>query len=165
MRNVLDFILAGAEVTRFHTYTTLQNETVGHHSHGVACLVLMLDQSASSPLLIAALLHDLAEHRTGDIPSPAKREYGIGEQVEKLELRLMLESGIIFPELSPEDARTLKFADIAHGALFCLREMSLGNRRMRAVYDTYISYAKKLEPTGSAEELFNLIEEMSHECE
>jgi hypothetical protein len=77
----------------------------------------------------------------------------------------MLESGIIFPELSPEDARTLKFADIAHGALFCLREMSLGNRRMRAVYDTYISYAKKLEPTGSAEHLFNLIEEMRHECE
>lgn len=165
MRQTLDFLLAGAEVNRFHTYTTLQNETVGHHSHGVACLVLMMDPSASKAVLIAALFHDLSEHRTGDIPSPAKREYGIGEQVEKLELRLMLEAGVIFPELSPKDARTLKLADIAHGALFCLREMSLGNRRMRAVYDTYISYADKFRPVGLEKDLFNLIEEMRHECE
>jgi 5'-deoxynucleotidase YfbR-like HD superfamily hydrolase len=127
-------------------------------------LALMLDPNATRPLLLAALFHDLAEHQTGDIPSPAKREYGIGDQVDKLERRLMLEAGIVFPELSPEDARTLKLADIAHGALFCLREMSLGNRRMRAVYDRYMSYAHQLVLSGNAKQLFNLIEELSHEC-
>ncbi len=165
MRPTLDFILAGAEVVRYHTVTTLQRETVGHHSHGVACLALMIDPEASRSLLLAALFHDLAEHQTGDIPSPAKREYGIGDQVDKLERRLMLEAGIMFPELNPEDARTLKLADIAHGALFCLREMSLGNRRMRAVYDRYMSYAHQMVLVGSAKRLFNLIEEMRHECE
>lgn len=164
MRQTLEFILAGAEVVRYHTVTTLQRETVGHHSHGVACLALMIDPHASRPLLLAALFHDLAEHQTGDIPSPAKREYGIGDQVDKLERRLMLEAGVVFPELSPEDARTLKLADIAHGALFCLREMSLGNRRMRAVYDRYMSYAHQLVLSGNAKQLFNLIEELSHEC-
>lgn len=165
MRQTLDFLLAGAEVNRFHTYKTLQNETVGHHSHGVACLALLMDPSASQALLVAALFHDLSEHQTGDIPSPAKRQYGIGEQVEKLELQLMLEAGVNFPELTPRDARTLKLADIAHGALFCLREINLGNRRMRVVYDTYISYAHKFRLVGLEKDLFNLIEEMSRECE
>jgi 5'-deoxynucleotidase YfbR-like HD superfamily hydrolase len=165
MRNTVEFILAGAEVVRFHTVTTLQRETVGHHSHGVACLALLIDPEASRSLLLAALFHDLAEHQTGDIPSPAKREYGIGEQVDKLERRLMREASIAFPELSPEDARTLKLADIAHGALFCLREMSLGNRRMRAVYSRYMSYAHQMLLVGREKSLFNLIEEMSNGCE
>ena len=165
MRTTLEFVLAGAEVVRYHTVTTLQRETVGHHSHGVACLVLLLEPEASSRLLRAALLHDLAEQYTGDIPSPAKREYGIGEQVDELEYRLMREAGLPYPELTSYEARTLKLADIAHGALFCLREMSLGNRRMRAVYSRYISYANQMVLLGAEKQLFNLIEEMSHECE
>lgn len=165
MRTTLDFITAGAEVVRYHTVTTLQRETVGHHSHGVACLVLLLEPEAPRSLLMAALFHDLAEHQTGDIPSPAKREYGIGEQVDRLERRLMQEAGIAYPALGSQDARTLKLADIAHGALFCLREMSLGNRRMSLVYDRYMSYAHQMLLVGREKELFNLIEEMSHECE
>lgn len=164
MRKSLDFLTAGAEVVRYHTVTTLQRETVGHHSHGVACIVLLLDPEAPRPLMLAALFHDLAEQHTGDIPSPAKREYGIGEQVDKLERRLMTEAGIVFPELSSQDVRTLKLADIAHGALFCLREMSLGNRRMRKIYDRYLSYAHQMLLVGREKELYNLIEELSHEC-
>lgn len=165
MRPTLDFILAGSEVVRYHTVTTLQRETVGHHSHGVACLVLLLEPRASVHLLKAALYHDLAEHQTGDIPSPAKREYGIGDQVDQLEHRLMTQAGITYPELNQHETRTLKLADIAHGALFCLREVSLGNRRMRTVYNRYMSYAHQMVLLGAEKELFNLIEEMSHECE
>ena len=165
MRTTLDFILTGAEVVRYHTVTTLQRETVGHHSHGVACLVLLLEPEASRQLIKAALYHDLAEQYTGDTPSPVKRECGIGEQIDQLERRFMVEAGVIYPELTPEETRTLKLADIAHGALFCLREMSLGNRRMRAVYNRYISYAHQMVLLGTEKQLFNLIEEMSHECE
>lgn len=164
MRSTLEFISAGSEVVRYHTVTTLQRETVGHHSHGVACLVALLNPEASRELLLAALWHDLAEHQTGDIPSPAKREYGIGDQVDKLERRLMIEAGVAYPELSAADSRVLKLADIAHGALFCVREMSLGNQRMRAVYNRYMSYAAQMLLAGREKELFNLIEVMSHEC-
>ena len=68
MKHTLDFILAGSEVKRYHTVTTLVSETVGHHSHGVAMMCLMFDPMASRQLLMAALFHDLAEHQTGDIP-------------------------------------------------------------------------------------------------
>lgn len=162
MKETLDFILAGSEVTRFHTVTTLQRETVGHHSHGVALIVALLNPAASRELLLAALMHDLAEHQVGDIPSPAKREYGIGDQVSELENRLMRAAGLFMPELDAADERLLKLADIAQGALFCVRELSLGNRRMRVVLDRYLSYAEQMILVGRERQLFNIIKEMEH---
>lgn len=161
MKLSLDFCLAGADVKRFHTVATLIPETVGHHSHGVACIAMLLDPNASRELIIAALLHDLSEHQTGDIPSPTKREYGIGEHVSELEERLLSESGWVNPKLDRFEARTLKLADIAHGALTCLKEISMGNSRLRTVFDRYMSYASQMLLTGREKELFNIIEEMS----
>lgn len=161
MKDTLNFIIAGTEVTRYHTVTTLVKETVGHHSHGVAMLALLLNPLASRQVLMAALFHDLAEHQTGDIPSPAKRQFGIGDKVDELEQRLMRAAGIVMPELSPEDARTVKLADLAQGALFCVREISLGNSRMRAVLDRYLAYAQEMILVGRERELFNIIKEIS----
>lgn len=161
MKDTLNFIIAGTEVTRYHTVTTLVKETVGHHSHGVAMLALLLNPLASRQVLMAALFHDLAEHQTGDIPSPAKRQFGIGDKVDELEHRLMRAAGIVMPELSPDDARTVKLADLAQGALFCVREISLGNSRMRAVLDRYLAYAQEMILVGRERELFNIIKEIA----
>lgn len=161
MKDTLNFIIAGSEVTRYHTVTTLVKETVGHHSHGVAMLALLLNPLASRQVLMAALFHDLAEHQTGDIPSPAKRQFGIGDKVDELEHRLMRAAGIVMPELTPDDARTVKLADLAQGALFCVREISLGNSRMRAVLDRYLAYAQEMILVGRERELFNIIKEIA----
>ena len=164
MKTTLNFIMNGAEVTRYHTMTTLVRETVGHHSHGVACLTLLFKPDASRELLIAALFHDLSEQKTGDIPSSAKRIYGIGQQISSLERELMFEAGIGFPDLPPQDARILKLADIAHGALFCVREMTLGNSRMRKIYGTYMTYAHQMNLVDHENVVFNIIEDMANEC-
>lgn len=161
MKETLNFIIAGSEVTRYHTVTTLVKETVGHHSHGVAMLALLLNPMASRQVLMAALFHDLAEHQTGDIPSPAKRQFGIGDKVDQLEHRLMRAAGVVMPELSPDDARTVKLADLAQGALFCVRELSLGNARMRAVLDRYLAYAQEMILVGRERDLFNIIKELA----
>jgi 5'-deoxynucleotidase YfbR-like HD superfamily hydrolase len=160
LKTRLEFLTLGAEVKRFHTVTTLRGETVGHHSHGVAMLCLMLDPDASASLLKAALLHDLAEQATGDIPSPAKRELGIRDQISAVEQAVLLNADFRLPDLTTHEARTLKLADIAHGALFCVREMELGNRRARQVFDRYMSYASGLR-CGAESELFNTIAEMA----
>ena len=160
MKNTLEFIQAGADVRRYHTIYTLQAETVGHHSHGVACLCLLLDPKCSRDVLTAALRHDLAEHVTGDIPSPAKHEYGIGDHVSALEERLLDSVGLgLSRYLTPPEKRVLKLADILQGALFCAREISLGNQKMRAVFDRYLSYAEAFVLVGLERELFNLIRE------
>lgn len=159
MKHTLEFISAGSDVLRYHTVSTITRETVGHHSHGVAMMTLLIDPTASRQLICAALFHDLAEHQTGDIPTPAKREFGIGGQVEELEERLMLAAGIKMPYLNKQDKRTLKLADLAHGALYSAREVQMGNRRMRPVFDRYMGYAQEMILTGREAELFNIIGE------
>jgi len=89
----------------------------------------------------------------------AKREFGIGGKVDELELRLMTAAGIIMPHLTPEDKRTLKLSDVAQGALFCARELSLGNKRMRRVFDRYMSYADEMMLVGREREIFNMIKD------
>ena len=159
MKERLDFFAAGADVLRYHTVRTLTQETVGHHSHLVALLCTLIDPDASRELLMAALLHDLAEQVTGDIPSPAKHQFGISEQVSEMETKIMRWAGIDFPALTLDEARILKLADLAQGALFCARELSLGNSRMRPVFDRYYSYAHNMVLIGRERELFELIKQ------
>lgn len=161
MKTRLEFLTLGAEVRRYHTVTTLREETVGHHSHGVAMLCVLLCPNVSADLLKAALMHDLAEQITGDIPSPAKREYYHGGNFDELERRLINESGLKFPFLTDYEKRILKLADIAHGALFCVRELELGNRRMRTVLRRYQQYAESMQLSLHELELFNTIAEMA----
>lgn len=159
MKDQLQFLLDGANVRRYHTIPTLLTETVGHHSHGVALLAYMLAEEPTVGLIFAALVHDLAEHQLGDIPSPAKREYGIGEQVNELEKRLLNDSGWGMERLTAQEKRILKLADIAQGALFCVEEIQRGNSKMRVVYDRYISYAESMILVGFEKTLFNHIKE------
>ena len=164
MKQQLQFYLAGSEVKRYHTVRTLTEETVGHHSHGVAMLcALICNGLPSNVLLMSALQHDLSEHQTGDIPSPAKRLYGIGAQVTELEEDLMRKSGWLTWDLGEEEKRILKLADIAQGALFCVREIGLGNRSMADVYHRYRSYAEAFVLRGRERELFDIIDSMYKE--
>lgn len=163
MREQIEFIMLGADVRRYHTIRTLVTETVGHHSHGVAALCLLLVRQPSANLLRAALLHDLAEHQTGDIPSPAKRQYGIGEQVSALESELLDAAGLTLPLLTDAEERTLKLADIAQGSLFCAQETRLGNEAMWTVYNRYLSYAESMLLVGLERELFETIKDIALE--
>jgi 5'-deoxynucleotidase YfbR-like HD superfamily hydrolase len=163
MKDTIQFIAAGAEVTRYHTVFTFNNETVGHHSHGVAMMVLMMKPDASASLLKAALYHDLAEQVVGDIPSPAKRRFGLAERLDRLELAVIEEAGIENPALTDEEARILKLADIAQGALFCAREIQLGNVRLIPVFTRYIVYASEKNLEGREAHLFNAIREIANE--
>jgi 5'-deoxynucleotidase YfbR-like HD superfamily hydrolase len=161
MKTKLEFLQAGSEVVRYHTITTLVKETVGHHSHGVAMICMILDPSVRGNVLRAALLHDLPEHVTGDIPSPAKRIHGIGAQVKSLEADLMCQAGFSERYLEPREQRLLKLADLAQGAMFCAREITLGNRKMSAVMGRYLEYARAMNLSGVEKELFNIIEDMA----
>lgn len=162
MKDKLKFICDGANTRRYHTVPTLLTETVGHHSHGVAMIahLLMSNRTYNPQVIHAALLHDLAEHQVGDVPSPSKREFGIADQINELEDRLMRAAGLPVPKLFAEDERVLKLADLAQGALFCAQEMEMGNGKMRLVFDRYVSYAEQMILVGVEKELFQAIKEM-----
>lgn len=160
MRNRIEFFLDGAETERYHTIRTLQRETVGHHSHGVAMFVILL--GGGEGVLRAALYHDLAEHILGDIPSPAKKKYGIGEQVNELEEQIL--KGVGFSaELTGDDKRKLKFADIFQGMSFCTREVKMGNAKLASVFYRYKTYAEELMPCGVEREIYDALLEIWNE--
>ena len=165
IKNQIQFYLSGSEVSRYHTVRTIQGETVGHHSHGVAVFCYLLsEQKPSAGLLMSANFHDLAEHVTGDLPSPSKKAYGIGEQVNELENKLLTEVGFEL-KLSERERRILKLADIYQGLCFSLSEVRLGNSRMQLIADRYSSYAEDMNIVGREREVYNAIWELHNDCE
>jgi 5'-deoxynucleotidase YfbR-like HD superfamily hydrolase len=162
LKETLNFIIRGAEVTRYHTVKTLVDETVGHHSHMVAMLCWVVYPNCSRDLLVAALAHDLAEHVVGDCPAPAKRELGIGESVNALEERLLKSAGLDV-RLDDYEKHLLKFADNLQGLIKCGREIEMGNKRLQSVFDRYRSYLEANVMIGREKELFNLVLEYFNE--
>lgn len=145
MISQLKFILAGANVRRFHTRQTLVTETNGHHSHGVACIIELLYPNCRKQLIVAALYHDIAECEAGDLPAPMKRETGIREAVKKYEHKLHEDANLPLPDLDDEEKRRLELADGIHGAIFCLQECRRGNvEEMKPMFLKYLAYINTL---------------------
>lgn len=135
----LAFVRRGGAVRRYHTHYVHHRETVAEHSWGVAMLCTVL--SGGSPraeLLMAALAHDLPEGVVGDIPAPSKRL--CGDAIYDREHRLLEEAGLAF-DLTDEEARILKLADILDGMTFCCAELERGNRGVAEIFQTYAGYA------------------------
>ena len=162
----LAFIRNGYAVNRYHQRHTAVRETVAAHSAGVAMfLILMNDNLPSSALLAAALVHDIPEGVTGDIPSPAKRAMGAAakSELEKLEDDLLTDHRIYFDHaLTPDESRQLKLADCFDGLMFCIEELRRGNRVMVDVGDRYLSYISESEKNPRESEIMNILARWWH---
>lgn len=140
----LDFLANGRVTRRYHGLPMLDYQRVDSHSYGVAQLCRYLlqdydDAGAHINVIYAALDHDLAEFRTGDIPGPSKRYLGIREPVQRWEEELMNEAGLAQPELNEVEARILKIADAAEGCLHTIEERRMGNAHPR-IYDCFYAF-------------------------
>ena len=144
----LEFIIFGGESKRFHTVPVIKEQRIDSHSFHVAMLCsLMAGNAVSAPLLMAALTHDLAEHRVGDLPAPVKRalpDYphaSFRDVWGAMEDELLLEHnqhwGVVLDE---QEMRWLKLADAMEGALYCIRERMMGNRFIDTCYDNFRRY-------------------------
>lgn len=153
----VNFIRKGGATKRYHTIHTIGENTVAHHSFGVACLIWLLDPTAETRLIMAGLAHDLAEQVTGDISSPTKRRFPeLAEMVQLMEDEILESQGMFF-QLSKEEQRTLKLADCMDGMLYCIGEYELGNRTIIEVYNRYVSYVTAMQPIEREWEVFQAI--------
>lgn len=119
----------GMNVKRFHAEERIREESVGHHSANVCCIILRLCPDASRALLITALLHDVAEGHTGDIPYPTKQaSLNIREGLKIMEYEWLIANKIPNPGLTEDEAQLLKLADMMDLVLSSLEEMGRGNR-------------------------------------
>jgi 5'-deoxynucleotidase YfbR-like HD superfamily hydrolase len=154
----IDFIRLGGLVTRYHTKNTIQPNTVGHHSFGVAWMIYLLTQgSAETNLVYAALAHDLAEQVTGDISSPTKRKFPeLATMVQLLEDETLESHGLFF-QLSKDEARILKIADCLDGMLYCISEFEIGNKSIMEVYKRYEQYINAMTLNEHERSVFNSV--------
>lgn len=155
--NTLNFIYDGAETSRYHTWPVLRRQNIGDHSYKVAMLCAYLvgdcEPGIGANLLMAALVHDLAEHKMGDLPSPVKRELpdmidgksGVQKPFHEVwdGMEQFLLAGVSLDwdhTLSPAEARVLKMADAADGCLYCVRERAMGNKLIDPVFVNFNTY-------------------------
>ena len=125
-------------VRRFHSETFIGECTVYHHSASVAAILIATVPNASSELLQAAILHDMEEGTTGDIPAPVKWQLG---GLSDLETSVREHYQMEMPPLTDEEKRLLKAADYLDGVWTCLDQRLMGNRMIDNVFSNYEAYA------------------------
>ena len=127
-------IRAGGKVKRWHTVTTIQQQTVAEHSWGVAMICRKL-WPEDKVLMEAALCHDLGEGLTGDVPWPVKQANFVfkkhldeieGDEQERLGCSVLLTS---------QQKSRLKVADMLEMICFAVEEIELGNKNMQEVFN------------------------------
>lgn len=109
-------------VQRYHTHPRLARfgQTDGHHSFGVAALMINLHPAPSAELLKACITHDMGERFAGDLPAPVKRDNPeLAEEHRALEA-LMLKRYFFdaYPDLSEHDEAWLKAVDMLECHMF-----------------------------------------------
>lgn len=139
MVELLDFWRSGFYVKRFHTENVIKEDTVGHHSANVAALVFWLyrPNRPSIELVEAALLHDVAEYETGDVPAHAKwKSKDLKAILDFAEGQAWEAHNEMPPDkiLSTDDYHALKFCDSIDLAIKVVHEMSMGNRTVKHVF-------------------------------
>jgi len=115
-------------IGRCHQWPKVEPYRNGQHSWGV-CVILRLLWPERQDLLDFALFHDIPEHNTGDIPSPAIKRLGIEEQLVREDRAVM--KVLRLPDehsLSMEDWHKLRAADSLDLWLWCWDEEALGNQ-------------------------------------
>lgn len=125
------------EVRRFHTMRVVYPISIGEHSWGVALILLWLytPSSPSAALLHAAILHDVPESATGDIPGHVKWNYpDLAEALAEIERVFHVAHGTE-TGLSQSETAVLRFADLAELVCYSLTEMQMGNRRMKIIVE------------------------------
>lgn len=107
-------------VTRWHMLGTTRYQTLAEHSANVALLVYYIAKRCPAMyfgppdvITVKALVHDMPEVYTGDIPSHTKKWFGDMTEAEKV-----LTPRMFRPDLGPTDKWLVKLCDTADGIRF-----------------------------------------------
>lgn len=131
VERVWDLMQAG-RVVRFHTLPGGINQTTAEHSGRVAMLVYLLTGGqCRAQVLWYALVHDLPEAVTGDIPAPAKwASVLLRDSLDELESRVAQAWQLNGLGLTQEEYEVVGLADAIDGMLTCIQERRRGNHEV-----------------------------------
>lgn len=137
----LESVLPARHVKRFHTSTFIGQQTVADHSWGVAVIALHLCQGLSAEetfmVVRAALLHDVTERWTGDMPGDFKAQNPQMKQEYTLEEgKLEVSAGISdVLDLAPGRMAIVAMADKLDLMHTIVDQQKLGNRSLGYIFN------------------------------
>lgn len=120
------------QVTRYHTWPRLREQSVGEHSWQVARILLAVWPDAPRHVLVHCLVHDAGEVAVGDVPYPAKTldaEMGLrfsrleGEARQEMENMGLTRSQL----LSADEHKIFKMCEFVEMWEWGLHEVQMGN--------------------------------------
>lgn len=143
-------IRISGKVKRWHTVTTIQQQTVAEHSWGVAMICRKL-WPEDYKLLEAALCHDLGEGFTGDVPWPVKQaNFVFKKHLDEIEENEQERLGCVVP-LERQQQSRLKVADMLEMMCFAIEEIELGNKNMQEVFNRGLRFIDNPDMTTTDE--------------
>jgi 5'-deoxynucleotidase YfbR-like HD superfamily hydrolase len=126
--SVIRSVAMAGRVSRYSTWPTIRQQSVGEHSHRVAMIYLQLFGQPRAGVLIYILQHDLGELFAGDTPFYAKREVpALKEAVNLAETEGLKTIGIQQPTLTSEEWKRFKICDLLEMYEFGKIEYRMGN--------------------------------------
>ena len=143
----LDMLRNGMDVERFHTIPLAGRQTVGHHTANLIGLIFLAYRPAMPPvyLLHAALVHDMPEAWTGDLPADVKKIINLKYELKDVEYEYLAETLWQPEELTGTEQQVLKVCDCLELVLY-LNNLAAGfgfNRRVRGMYEKAVLYLIK----------------------
>jgi 5'-deoxynucleotidase YfbR-like HD superfamily hydrolase len=127
--HVTDNVAFAGRIKRYHSWPTIQTQTVGEHCWQVASIYSQIWGDIPTPVERFIRLHDAAELVTGDIPFPTKANNpDLKAEFGKVEDKALDALGIILPKLHPDVVRRVKICDLLEMMVFGMVDRQMGNR-------------------------------------
>jgi 5'-deoxynucleotidase YfbR-like HD superfamily hydrolase len=122
-------------------------------------IAAFLADAVTPQMLMAALMHDIGEAYTGDVPYPFKHQHpAVKQYLDAAETRFRLENQLDFP-ISEEEQQVIKAADMLDLVLKCVDELEMGNQTVLPMLQTGILVLKKCTlPAGPRAKLDTILE-------
>lgn len=141
-RYVRSSVRFGGDVKRYHTWPTIQTQTVMHHTGNVLRIYWMVFGELPEKVAVYLIFHDLPEGDTGDPPHPLKAHNPVLKQeydrIEDEALVAMVgneRAHQIVDGMTPTEKVRMKVADLLEMWEFAMTEAMLGSRHAQPIID------------------------------
>ena len=153
----LSKVMDSGDIKRYHTLPTVGEQTNATHSWGVAVIATYLHPDLNARVLLKALMHDVGEIETGDIPAPVKWENPeLKKQLSVLEARVEKNLEIEYT-LTEYEQRIFKQADMFELLFFCVKQRKLGNCHINHVFSNGVEKLSEGDLNGRGQELLGYL--------
>ena len=124
----VEFTRTAAYVRRMHIHRIVGEYASHEHVCNMTNMYLVLCQEPTVRMVKIIQWHDAGEAGPGDIPSPSKPCFGLGDVINKVERCVRENFGVNVEDVTEDEHRWLKCLDALEFYLFVQDQLNMGNQ-------------------------------------